>query len=102
MKVGLIAHKLAATNFAKGNTRTMIGVDVSSYLKDKPCKFGFRRLYYSLFCLRRLGAGCYFHKAIEQFLHTEIIKCATEKNRCNLRRTIGVDLKFWVYPANQF
>ena len=79
----------------------MIGVDICGYLKDKACKFGFIRLYHSLFCFGWLRTWCYFYETIQQFLHTKVVKSTSKKHRCSLRTTISFNFKLGINTFNK-
>ena len=68
-----VAHKFTRTYFAESDARTVVGVDVCSYLEDETCELGVLGVYHTLHSLHGAGAGCNLHKAVEQLLDTEIV-----------------------------
>ena len=80
----------------------MIRVDIGGYLKDESGKFRFFRLHLTFFRLHGTGTGSNLHKAIQQFLHTEIIQCRTEEYGSKLPFQIFLLIKFGVNTVYQF
>ena len=102
MEVGLITTELSAAHLTEGDTRTVVGVDISRYLKDKTSEFLLFRLYVALLSLGRTRTGCYLHKTVEQFLYTKVIQCRAEEYRCHIGRAIGLHIKFGIDAIDQF
>ena len=79
----------------------MVGVDVGGYLEDKACKLVLLRLHQSLLGLCGLGRRCYLDKAVEKFLHTEVVERRTEEHRCHLGRAVSLYIEGWINAVNQ-
>ena len=62
----------------------MVGIDIGRNLEDKTSELLFLGLYLTLLSLCRTGAGRNFHEAVQQFLHTKIIKRRTKEYRSYL------------------
>ena len=102
MQVRRIASEFTGAYFTESHTRTMVRVNVCRNLKDKACKLGFIRLYQPLFRLYRTWAGRYFHKAIQQLLHAEVIQRRAEEHRSQVPFQVFIDIKFGIYAFYQF
>lgn len=83
MQIRRIAGKLAGTYLAECDARTVVRVDIGGNLEDKTCELRFTRLHLTFFCLYRTGAGGYFHKTVQQLLHTEIIQAEPKNTGAN-------------------
>ena len=102
MRVGLVALETARANLAESDTRTVVGVDIGGNLEDEAAEFRFRRFHHTLLGLGGARARCYLYKAVEQFLHTEVVERAAKKHRCHIGRPIGVHLKGRIHAVYQF
>ena len=80
----------------------MIRVDIGGYLEDESGKFRFFRLHLTFFRLHGTGTGSNLHKAIQQFLHTEIIQCRTEEYGSKLSFQVFLLIEFGVNTVYQF
>ena len=102
MQIRRIAGKLAGTYLAECDARTVVRVDIGGNLEDKTCELRFARLHLTFFCLYRTGAGGYFHKTVQQLLHTEIIQGRTEEYGSQFTFQIFLHLKIGIYTVYQF
>ena len=102
VKVGLVADKLAGAHLAECDTRTVVGVDVGRYLEDEACELGLCGQNQPLlgFCGPRTGRN--LDKAVEQFLHTKVVECRTEKYRGDLSAAVLLDVEFRIDTVDEF
>ena len=80
----------------------MIRVDIRRNLEDKTGEFRLFRLHFTLFRLHRTRAWGYLHKAIQQFLHTEVIQGRAKEYRCHFPFQVFFLIKFRIYSIYQF
>ena len=102
VQIGLIAYKLPTTNFAESNTRAVVGVDVGCNLEDKSREFLFLWHHLAFLCLCGFWGGGNLHKAIQEFLYTEIVEGRAEEDGSNLGRAVGLHVKVRVHTTHQF
>ncbi|OPZ01895.1 MAG: hypothetical protein BWZ11_01356 [Bacteroidetes bacterium ADurb.BinA395] len=97
-----ISFKFSRTNFHKSNTTPMIGIHIGVNLENKTRKSFLVRIYNSLVSLNGLRRRSYFHEAIQQFLHSEIVQSAAKKNRSQLSRQIFFPVESRIYSMYEF
>ena len=97
-----VADKLTGANLTECHTRTMVRIDIGSYLKDEAGEFRFVRFHFTLFCLYRTRAGSYLYKTVQQLLHTEVVQRRSKEYRCTVSCQIGFRIKFRINTLNQF
>src|SRR3712207_3024914 len=96
MQIGLIAHELPRTYFAEGDAGAVVRVDIGCYLEDKASELRLRGNHFALFGLGRFGAGGYLYEAVEQLLHTEVVKSRAEEYGRHLGRAVRFFLELRV------
>ena len=79
----------------------MVGVDVGCYLEDEAGKLRLFGLYGALLSLCWSWRRSYLDKAVEQFLHTEVVQCRTEEYGSHLSRAVCLNVKLGIYAVNQ-
>ena len=79
----------------------MVGIDVGRYLEDETSELLFFRFHHAFLSLCRTRRRGNFNKAIQQFLHTEVIQRRAEEDGSHLSRAIGVDLEFRIDAVDQ-
>ena len=92
----------SAAHLAESNAGTVVGVDVGRNLEDETGELGLFGADHALLGLNGTRRGGYLDKTVEQFLHTEIVECRTEKDGGHIGRKIGVDIKGRVNAFNEF
>ena len=101
MQVGLVALELAAAHLAEGYARAVVGVDVGGNLEDEARELGLVGLHVTLLGLGGLRRRGYLDKAVQQFLHTEVVECRTEEDGSHLGRAVRLHLEVGIDAADQ-
>ena len=102
VQIRLITAELTAAHLTEGNTRAVVGIDIGGDLKDEACEFRFFWLHIAFLGLRRTRRGGNLHKAVQQFLHTEVIQGRAEEYWCHLGVSICLDVKFGIDTIDEF
>ena len=102
MEIRLVADELARAYLAECDARAVVGVDVGCYLEYEACELRLVRADLTFLSLCRTRRRCYLHKAVEQFLHAEIVERRAEEDGGNLCRTVGLYVKLGIYARNKF
>ena len=101
MQVGLVALEAAAAHLAEGYARAVVGVNVGRYLEYEARELGLFRLNHAFLGLRGTRTWGYLNKAIEQFLHAEVVKRAAEEHRRHLGRTVVLNIELRVNTVHK-
>ena len=67
----------------------MVRIDIGYNLEDESAELLFVRLHITLFRFRGTWRWCDFYKAVEEFLHTEVVQGRTEEDGCHFSRAVG-------------
>ena len=102
VQIRRIAGKLAGTYLAESHTRTMVRVDVGRNLEHETRELGLFRHHDTFLCLHRTRTRRNLHKAVEQFLHTEVVQGRTEEHWSQFPFQVIVHIEFRINPLNQF
>ena len=100
-QIGLVADELTAAYLTEGDAGTVVRIDVGCDLEDKPGEFLFFWIHHALLGLGGTRTGCYLHKAVQQFLYTEIVQGGAEKDWSHLGSSVGLHIKFWINTIYQ-
>ena len=102
MQIRLVTAKLTTTHLTEGDTRTMVGIDIGCNLEDKARKLRFFGLHVALLGLRRTRRWGDLHKAVQQFLYTEIVQSRTKEHGCHFSVSICLNVEFGIDAIDEF
>ena len=80
----------------------MVGVDVSRNLEDEASELRLLRTDLALLGFRRPWRRGYLDKAVEQFLHAEVVQGRAEEDRGHLSRAISLDVELRIDAVHEF
>ena len=101
VQIWLVALELTRANLTECDTRTVVGVDIGGYLKDKSGKLLLLWLHIALFGLGWTWRWGYLYKAVKQLLHTEVVQCRTEEHWCYFGLAICLYVELGIYTVYQ-
>ena len=92
VQIGRVAAETARADLAESDAGAVVGVDIGCNLEDKACELFFLGTHLALLGLSGARVGGNLHKAVEQFLHAEVVERRTEEHGRNL----GIEIIFYV------
>ena len=102
MQIRLVALELARAYLTEGYAGTVVRVDVGGNLEDEASELCLVGAHHALLCLGRTWRWGYLYEAVEELLHTEVVEGRTEEYRCHLGSAVCLDVKLWIYAADEF